>query len=199
MDFYSRMVAWLKVLLPLTALGLLSTVFLLSRGSSIEATIPFAQGEVSERTRNQQVTAPFFSGVTTSGDQVMFAAAAALPGGPDRPAEARDLSARLSLASGGRITLAAETGAFALGQDQVQFTGAVRITSTTGYRIETEALTAALSGIDAETPGQVDGHGPLGKFTAGRMQIAAKTAGGPIHLRFNDGVKLVYLPENPEE
>ena len=42
MDRYSRMVAIFKVLLPLAALAILSTLFLLSRTIDPTTTIPFA-------------------------------------------------------------------------------------------------------------------------------------------------------------
>ena len=58
MDRYSRMVTFLKVLLPLAALALLSTLFLISRGINTKATIPFAAHEIEERMRGQQITAP---------------------------------------------------------------------------------------------------------------------------------------------
>ena len=43
MDRYSRMIAFLKVLLPLMALALLSTLFLLSQNTEPMASIPFAE------------------------------------------------------------------------------------------------------------------------------------------------------------
>ena len=39
---YSRMIAWLKILLPLAALVLLSTLFLFARPRNPIATLPFA-------------------------------------------------------------------------------------------------------------------------------------------------------------
>ena len=199
MDLYSRLVTFLKVLLPLAALALLSTVFLLSRGTNTDLTIPFAEEEMTDRMQKQQVTAPFFSGTTPSGDELMFTADSATPARPDAPAQATDLRARIVFADGGRITLTSNEGSFALGSDKVTFAGEVEIESSTGYRIETELLNAAISGIEAEAPGDVKGFGPIGEFTAGRMRITAKNEGGPIHLRFNEGVKLIYDPQKPEE
>ena len=82
-DRYSRMVQLLKVILPLAALTLLSAVFLLSRGVDLGSPIPFAEDEIVERTRDQQVTGPFFSGVTPQGEQIQVQAKLARPGGPD--------------------------------------------------------------------------------------------------------------------
>ena len=58
-DRHSRVVSWLKVLFPLIALALLSTLFLLSRAIEPQAVIPFADNEVQERLRDQHITGPF--------------------------------------------------------------------------------------------------------------------------------------------
>lgn len=198
MDSYSRAVAYLKVLLPLAALVLMSTLFLISRGVNTEAVIPFAQKEIEDRMKGQQVTAPFFSGTTRQGDEIMVMAALARPGGEGTPAVASNLSAEINLADGGQITLASRTGAISPGKDLARFTGDVTITSAAGLIVETEELSTALSGLEAESPGPVQATGPLGKLTAGNMRIGVKTEGGPIHMLFKNGVKLLYDPQQPE-
>ncbi|WP_264211856.1 LPS export ABC transporter periplasmic protein LptC [Leisingera thetidis] len=198
MDSHSRAVAYLKVLLPLTALVLLSTLFLISRGVDTEAVIPFAQKEIEDRMKGQQVTAPFFSGTTAQGDEIMVTAALARPGGNGAPAVASSLSADFKLAQGGRITLASETGAIYPGQDMARFTGSVTITSADGLVVETEELNTALSGLEADSPGPVRATGAIGELTAGNMRIGVKTEGGPVHMLFKNGVKLLYDPQQPE-
>ena len=66
-DRYTRLISWLKVLFPLAALGLLSTLFLLSRAIDPGQAIPFAEKEVQDRLRDQQITGPFFTGATSEG------------------------------------------------------------------------------------------------------------------------------------
>lgn len=198
MDLYSRMVALFKVLLPLAALALLSTVFLLSRSTDPTATIPFAEQEMADRMRDQQVTAPYFSGTTSKGDEIMVTASIARPGGPNSPAEATDLSAQITMVDGVHLTLRSDTGSVAIDTDIATFEGNVIITTTTGYVVLTDTLHTALSGITANTPGQIEGTGPLGDFTAGNMQIDTKTEGGPVHMLFKNGVKLIYDPKKPE-
>jgi lipopolysaccharide export system protein LptC len=198
MDSHSRTVAYLKVLMPLAALALMSTLFLISRGTNTEAVIPFAQKDIEDRMKGQQVTAPFFSGTTAQGDEIMVAAALARPGDAETAAVASEMSANFKLAHGGRITLVSQTGSIQPGQATAEFTGGVTITSTQGMVVETETLNAALSGLEASTPGSVQATGPLGQLTAGTMRIAAKTEGGPIHMLFKNGVKLLYDPQQPE-
>lgn len=198
MDLYSRSVAILKVLLPLAALALLSTMFLLSRGTNMDATIPFAEKEIEERLQGQQVTEPFFAGVTRNGDEITFSAGAAGPPSPGKPAYARDLNARLKTLDGVDIRLRADAGSVDVKSDLATFTGNVIIETTTGLRVETENLTAALDGISATAPGEVRGTGPMGRFTAGNMEMRAEKDGGPVHALFKGGVKLVYDPKQSE-
>lgn len=198
MDGYSRTVAYLKVLLPLAALAILSTLFLLSRNTKIDATIPFAEKEIADRLRGQQVTRPFFSGITSDGDAISVTASMAQPGSKGEPAIAHDLSARIDTADGTHITLTSQTGVVSMPDDKVTFTGDVQITSSSGFLIETDQLNAALSGVAADTPDTISGSGPIGTFTAGNMTMTAKNEGGPIHMLFNNGVNLIYVPKKPE-
>jgi len=198
MDTYSRMVAFLKVLLPLAALVLLSTLFLISRGVDTDATIPFADHEIEERMRSQQITAPFFSGTTAQGDEIMVTASIARPGGASAPAVATDLHAVISMADGGRLTLRSDNGAVQIDKDIASFSGNVEITSAAGLLVTTDLLNATLSGVSADSPGPVQASGPIGMLNAGTMQLQTKTQGGPLHMLFNNGVKLVYDPQKSE-
>ena len=198
MDLYSRIVAFLKVLLPFSALAILATLFLLSRTDEPDATIPFAQTEMTERMRDQQVTKPFFSGTTSKGEEIMVTADVARPGGGGKPGSADNLDARIKLKGGNDITMKSDTGTVNPVSDMATFQGNVRIATTTGLLVLTDTLNTALSGIEGNTPGTVTGSGPMGKFTAGQMQITSKNGNGDVHVLFKNGVKLVYDPKHSE-
>lgn len=193
-DFYSRMVALFKVLLPLAALAILATLFLLSRGIDLDGTIPFAESEVTERLRDQQITGPFFSGTTPKGDELIVNARLARPGGPGKPAEALDVSARLKTAEGVRMTMESDTVSVHAEHDKAIFAGNVRIVTSTGLELQTEQLNTALHEVAGETPGTVTGQAPFGDLEAGQMEFRAKNKSGPLHFLFKSGVKLVYRP-----
>ncbi|WP_299618949.1 hypothetical protein [uncultured Tateyamaria sp.] len=198
MDRYSRLVAWLKVLLPLTALGLLSTLFLLSRNIDPVASIPFAEAEIRDRLRDEQVTAPFFSGTTDGGDRITFSAGTlTMSTGQDN--QASDLSAQIDLASGTRVVLFADAGRFDLVGGQSTLQGNVVITTSTGYKLASETLTADFDTLAIESPGAVMGDSPIGTLNAGKMRLERQGNGQNAHLIFTNGVKLVYEPLNQEE
>ncbi|MDX2483551.1 MAG: hypothetical protein QNK42_07810 [Pseudodonghicola sp.] len=199
MDRYSRFVAYLKVILPLAALALLSTLFLLSSGSDPEVTLPFARQEIEERVRAQQITAPFFSGTTSDGDEITVSARLARPFGSGGLAEAEELHARMKMAQGGLIVLRSDTGAVDPATDAAQFVGGVEITTSTGFVVRTERLDATIDTFRASSPGEVRALGPVGDLTAGQMEIGAKNPGEPMHMIFKNGVKLIYDPQKPPE
>ena len=55
-DGYSALVAWLKTLLPIAALGLLSTIFLFSGKVDVTQSLPYAEHNVAEIIREQRIT-----------------------------------------------------------------------------------------------------------------------------------------------
>jgi len=198
-DSYSRMIAWLKVILPLAALGLLSTLFLLSRSVNPTSTIPFADTEVEERMRTQQITAPVFAGTTDEGDQIRVTASVVRPGvGEAGRPEAEDLSAQIDLTKGGRINLSAKKGELNTNNNLVIFRGEVVVENSEGYEVRTEELRSALSRIEAETMGPVTATGPLGDLEAGKMQLLSESEEQNVQMIFTNGVKLIYDPKQTE-
>ncbi len=198
MDGYSRLVAWLKVLLPLMALVLLSTLFLLSRNIDPMATLPFADTEIDERLKGQQITAPFFSGTTNRGDLVTVSAGTmATRSGLNN--EAVDFSAQVDLASGARISLKADRGQFDMANSESSLEGNVVIATSTGYNLNSDRLIADFDQLVLESPGPVTGIAPFGTLDAGKMRLQRSTPDSNAQLIFTNRVKLVYSPEVTEE
>lgn len=198
-DRYSKMVGWLKVLLPLIALGILSTLFLLSRVVDPEAVVPFADKEIQDRLRDQQVTGPVYSGVTADGDQLSFSAEKlTTPDIGNGTNLAQDVSVVMVLVSGSQVTLTSDQGLFDLPGNRADLDGNVVITTSTGYRVQSEQLISRLSSLDVESPGPVTGDGPFGVLNAGAMRLTQEPEQTAAQLVFTNGVKLVYDP-NPND
>ncbi|WP_299548100.1 hypothetical protein [uncultured Tateyamaria sp.] len=198
MDGYSKLVAWLKVLLPLTALGLLSTLFLLSRNIDPIASVPFAETEVQERLRGQQVTAPFYSGTSSSGDRISVSAGT-MATADDQNNAATDLAAHIDLSSGTRVVLFSDSGEFDLAGGASSLAGNVVITTSTGYKLNSDELLTDFDRMSVRSPGPVTGTGLSGTLEAGEMRLEKTDGGENAHLVFTKGVKLIYRPEELEE
>ncbi|MHA6346646.1 LPS export ABC transporter periplasmic protein LptC [Roseivivax sp. CAU 1761] len=188
----------MKIVLPLVALGLLSTIFLFARDSDPTGNVPIATREGFSDRASEMVTAPFYSGATGSGALLTLKAAQARP---DPEAEGRalavDVEAAMAWPDGSRVDLAAPAASLD-GEQSVRLTGGVRMRSSQGYRMQTDALTAAMDRVAVESDGRVDASGPVGEIEAGRMRIeeSAGTAEEDADLRllFTDGVRVIYRP-----
>lgn len=199
-DRYSRLVSWLKVLFPLIALALLSTLFLLSRAIDPQATIPFAETEVQDRLRDQQVTGPFYSGTTDEGDLISFSSETlTTPRGQAGTNEAKDLRVVLDLQSGAQIVLDAARAKVDAAADRAELAGNIRVTTSTGYRILSDLMTSNLTTLDITSPGPVEATSPAGEITAGAMTISNQQNTAGSQMLFTKGVKLVYTPQSTKE
>jgi lipopolysaccharide export system protein LptC len=196
---YSRMVAWLKIILPLAALAILSTLFLASKSTDLTRNIPVAQGTVEDLAREQRIGKPSYAGVIDNGTAVTLTAKSAHP-----PAEgetefkAADLRATLSTPGGETIDAIAPEGHFDIFERKATLAGGVTIKTSAGYTIQTTSITANLKDGLAETQDMITGDGPLGHFEAGQMvlkQQSGGTSSPSYELVFKKGVHLVYLPQ----
>ena len=75
----SRIVHWLRVILPLAALAVLAVLFLLARKPDPEAAIPYADVDPRDLAERQAVTSPRYSGVTDDGARVSIDGSEATP------------------------------------------------------------------------------------------------------------------------
>ncbi|MEP5731653.1 MAG: hypothetical protein ABJL67_20015 [Sulfitobacter sp.] len=199
-DRYSRLVGWLKVLLPLLALALLSTLFLLSRVVDPETVIPFADKEIQDRLRDQQVTGPIYYSVTADGDELSFSADTLItPRGQTGANEAEVVEIIMDLVSGSKFVVTSARGRFDIAANRADLEEDVTITTSTGYVIESDHLVTQMSTLNVESPGPVAANGPLGTLDAGAMMLSAGKGDTPAQLIFTNGVKLIYVPKPTEE
>jgi len=190
---YSRFVAWTKIVLPLAALGLLSTLFLFARVINTEGALPFANIDVKELARQQRLSEPKFAGITRDGAAIEMAATSAQPSADD-PSRVKgaDLTALVTYPQGGTFALSAPLGEIDPGTGTAVLSGGVDMETSTGYVIRTSGLSASLEVTSMASHGKVDAKGPLGTLTAGQMDVALNN--GRYLLVFKEGVHLVYDP-----
>lgn len=193
---YSRFVAWAKVLLPLAALALLATLFLIARQIDPDAAIPFAEVDVERFAREARIGAPEFSGVTGDGTVVALTAELARPD-PAEPGRivAERLSAQFDVPDGSRVTAVAGQGAVDGPAQLLELEGEVRVTTSTGYRVETAGLRAALDRTTLASTAPVEAEGPPGRISALAMEMTQDSANPDVYvLVFKGAVRLIYDP-----
>ncbi len=194
---YSRFVALTKVILPIVALGILSTLFLFSRDIDPTQSIPYADVDVEGLAREQRIGAPNYAGVTEDGAAISITAKSARPSpGNAKIVTATGLTAIIEDAMDGRLKIIASDGVINTDQQIVTLQGGVQILTSTGYIIDTAALTAALDETSVITDGRITAEGPLGTLNAGQMVLETQNGPDGSHLLvFKGGVKLIYDPK----
>lgn len=194
---YSQLIAWLKILLPLGALILLSTIFLYSRNPDPIAQIPILT-DGADPTQTEQVGSPFFAGTTERGQGLTLSARTArFSGAESSGMVADDLRAIIDIKDGNRIVIDATLGQMEDG-DHLLLRGGVTLQSTSGYTVRTEGLNAATDNVEIESTGHVDADGPGLTLSAGKLRVSEVGEADDIQLLFTEGVKLVYIPQTDE-
>lgn len=195
-NLHSRLVAWLKVLLPLTALAIMSTLFLVSRTIDPNNAIPYADVDVADRIRQPRMTAPTYAGMTADGASIAVTAAEVRPdAGKASSGTAKSVHADLATPDGATTVIVAQTGQIDSAARLLRLQGKVQITTSSGYVVDTEALTSNLDQTRVVSESAVTATGPMGRITAGQMLLtAAPAAAGAYVLVFKNRVKLIYTP-----
>lgn len=191
---HSRMVAWLKVALPLLALALLSTLFLFSRGVDPEDAIPYADVDVQDRMAEPRMVGVGFSGKTANGAAITLTAGEARPGLDDQ-ITAKDISASVQFPKGGSIILTAVQADLRGQTESARLSGGVTVTDETGYKIKTSGLALSTTGTLAQSDGPIHAIGPLGELKADSMIISTDNASPDDFLMvFKGRVTVLYHP-----
>jgi lipopolysaccharide export system protein LptC len=195
-NIHSRLVFWLKILLPLAALAILSTLFLISRRIDTDGALPYAHVDVKELARDQRLTQPEYTGVTSDGTAFSLRAGVARPLA-DAGGEAQDVTATFETKDGLVLGLGADSAQVDTGTGLVSLAGNVILSTSTGYRMNAQVLTAALKATEVKSDGAVTASAPFGELDAGGMLLSQDPASADGYvLVFNRGVKLLYLPQN---
>lgn len=194
-DLHSRMVGWLKVALPLAALAILSTLFLLADRIDPDAAIPYAEVDVQDLANDPRMSAPAYAGTTSDGAGITLSATEARPAADGSNATATGVSALIETPDGGTVDLAAETAELDTTVGSLTLQGEVTLKTSSGYEIRTDGIAARLDRTGLASMGPVVVTAPMGQIEAQGFNLTQDTADPKAYLLvFNGKVKLVYQP-----
>ncbi len=168
-DARSGIVRFLKVALPLAALGLVAALFLasrsdLGRGVSVSS-IDF---DVTEGLR---LSEPRFTGATNDGKPFVVTAEWALPDGPypDRVGLG-PMRGEIEMDAERRVTLTAQGGELRPKLNTMRLDGGVAVETTDGYRMTATGADIDMKAQTLAAEGPVAVSGPAGEIDAGSMR-----------------------------
>ncbi len=191
---YSRLVGGLKVVLPIAALALLSTLFLLSDPPDPDRALPYAEVDVAQLARELRLTQPRFAGVLPDGREITLVAEAAAPDFETTDVIVTDeIQGRIALTDDAFLLLDAGAGRIDVAQRVANLSGGVEAETTQGYRIQSDAMQVSLAEVGLDVPQRVQLQGPGLMLEAGAMTLGGPN--GAAVLSFTGGVRLLYQPQ----
>lgn len=198
-EVHSRVVTILKLGLPLVALALVASVFLVQTEDRLGGTIAFSQSDLAELGDGLSLRNSVFTGTTRSNDRFRFTAALVVPdAAPPKRATITTLDGRLDLTDGPTVTLLADTGDLDIPSQRLDIAGNVHITSSDGYDLTADKGTIDLVSGSFVAGDTVRTTGPVGAITAGNLHVTPDAATGEARrFSFSNGVHVVYDPPNP--
>ena len=185
--------------MPLTALGLLATVFLFTTERTIPGGLTFSQTDLETLRTGMQITRPRFSGSSEVGDVYNFTAEMLFPDAPKpEKIEAISLSGQIIFLQGTTMQLSAARAEFELEEKTMRLSEGMTIVFSDGFRAESENLFADLSAGNLTTNGPVKANSPMGNIVAGNLRLETNVENDEENrmIWFEDGVKLSIVLED---
>ena len=197
---HSRIVAILKVGLPLIALGMLASLFLINAEDGGGEGLVFSRGDIEALGSGLRVSNPLFTGTTRGGDSFRFTAELVVPdAAPPERAKITALSGEVDLVDGPVVEVDAADGDLHIPTQRLDLSGAVRIETSDGYSVSAEKVTLDLKAGALVAGDAVESVGPLGRIDSGSLMVApAAETGDARRFSFGNGVRLIYDPPATE-
>ncbi|WBU52709.1 hypothetical protein [Paracoccus sp. SCSIO 75233] len=186
----SRLVAWLRVALPLAALAILSTLFLFGSKPDPDNAIPYAEVDAEELARDPRMTRPQFSGVTDSGSEITLTASRATPGSTER-AEAESLRLTYRAPDGIAADLTAPRAQ--VEDTLIRLEGGVYMTTSDGWALTMPSIDTDLEAGRLEGGNGLTAFAPMGRLDADKLSVE-RNADGEHVLNLTGNVRLIYEP-----
>lgn len=195
-NFHSRLVGWAKVILPLFALGILSTLFLFAKSDDETGDIPYA--EINELARDQRITMPSFSGIANDGSVISINAETAAPDKDDLSTlNVTSPQLVMDTPEGARMEITAGDGVVDTSNNIARLGGLARLDTSDGYRMETTELIADLTEGTVQSTGPLAIIAPFGELQAGLVTIKYDEEIGH-QMHFTNGVTMMYDLKNKD-
>lgn len=197
---YSRLVSFLKILLPLLALAILSSVFLTQTEDTFEGGLVFSKTDLETLGDGLTIRDPRFTGTSSRGDLFSISAETATPDrAQPKLIDIVNTVTEAKFADGLGVTLTAAKARADLTSQVVTLSGGLRIVTSDGYVILSDGGIADLRAGMVTSSGPVTADGPAGKIEAGRVKFETQSSPAGTGLenrivKFDNGVRVTITP-----
>lgn len=190
---YSKTVYVLKIVLPLIALGLLASLFLLSRSQTdTTVALPFSESDLDARIREQRISSPIYNGTNPAGDDISLSAGKIIQQtSPDALGQMTDLAVTVETATGTKFGITAELGEYDSKTKTVALRGSVDLTTSLGYQLTSPSVLFDPRKTSLIAQGPIVGQGPNMSLIAGKLEISRPNGTESLQIQFTQGIKVV--------
>jgi lipopolysaccharide export system protein LptC len=193
---HSRVVAILKVTLPLVAIALMLSIFIIPSDQATDGKLEFSNTDLGDLGSGPNISNPVFNGTTRGGDVFRFTASAVKPDAiPPTVAEIRNLDGIIEFTDGQTLSVSSEFGDLDVESRTMVLSGDVKLATSEGYRLNGAKVTVDLSDGVVRSSEAIVGEGPVGTLASGSMIVGPAPSDAQQKVFFfGGGVKLRYSP-----
>jgi lipopolysaccharide export system protein LptC len=161
----------MKIALPATVGLLLAYLMLAPLSRKDEISFLLDKNKVETANERLKVTAARYRGMDNKGRPFVLETETAVQATSSEPiVQISGMAARINLAEGPAL-LRADRGRYDMEAQSVDVIGPLLLTAADGYRLETRDVSVNLNTQTMSSGQGVQGRMPLGRFTAGRMEV----------------------------
>lgn len=204
-NLYSRFVVWAKIILPLIALAILSSLFLFSKNYDPSLGIRYSDEDLRQIAEREGISNPRLAGTTAEGISISLSATDAKPGtGSDISVKANNMRAKIESPDGDTLQIVAKTGFMNNDATAGELSGGIFLETSFGYTAVAEGIRFNLEAFQIHSIGAIAATSPFGDISAGEMLVSfdeaddSSESGGYV-LVFQKGVMLVYTPQTEDQ
>ncbi|MEM1363201.1 MAG: hypothetical protein AAGF94_16060 [Pseudomonadota bacterium] len=199
-EAYSRLVATVKILLPLVAIGILSMLFLAARPSREGEPLRFVDDLGNLSGTEEQLVRPDYQSVTQDGSSLRIVAETLRPvAGQTQVYEGDLIDARILQQDDLFYHLTSPSGTFDDSAGQAKLIGGVKLKRGDGYVAQSDVIEFETDLTELVSPGPIHIYGPLGTLDANRMEMTGQPdLGSGTVTVFRGNVRVLYDPKSSD-
>lgn len=195
---YSRMISWLKILLPLIALGVLGTVFLFNSEDSFEAGFTFSRADIETLGKGSYIKNPQINGMTQKGEPFHLLADEIRPLETDNSLVViTNLNVEFRFSSDIWAKVTSNSALMDVSAQTVWFETGGQLETSDGNVAIVDTLHLLMAAGELQGSGIV-ANGPLGQVSADNFRIESNDGENRV-LWFENNVRMHYDLQNGSE
>jgi lipopolysaccharide export system protein LptC len=168
---HDKLVRVLKIGLPALIGLLLAFLFFSPLAEKQEVSFLLKKDEVGTAEERLKLTAVTYRGQDNEGRPFTLSARSGVQQtSANQVVDISDIQAQLQM-DNGPARIQADRAQYQMENDQVNVVGPLVFTAADGYRMTTRDVNVDMRARTMQSRGRVDGQMPLGRFTAGQMQV----------------------------